>query len=208
MGKSHRTSFPWAAALKSALALAFCAACLSATALGQAAPSDEGAPPRKYIPDDLRAQLAASKNMKERVKLTILLADERLRAAAAHTEAERYTQAGSELGVYQALVDDAILYVKRQGGDNDKTRDTFKRLELALRSHVPRIESIRRVTPSEEAVYVKECIEFVRVARGRALESFFDDDVIEVQPERPARTRPGSAGNKSQEPPEAKPERR
>lgn len=207
MRESSRKSFPIAAALERALALLFCAACLTCAAAAQTVgQADEGAPPKKYIPAEMRAQLGSAKNMKERVKLAILLAEERLRLAVEHTQAERFVRAGAELGVYQALMDDAILFVKRNGEDNDKTRDTFKRLELALRSHVPRIESLRRVTPSEEAVYVKDCIEFVRVARSRALDSFFDDDVIDLPPERPARPSAGSAENKPQDPPEKKPD--
>jgi hypothetical protein len=207
MREASRRVFSTKGALAGALALLFCAACLSSAASAQAVgQGDEGAPPRKYIPEDLRAQLATSKNPKERVKLTILLAEERLRAADEYTRAERYVRAGTELGIYQALVDDAILYVKRNGEDDNKTRDTFKRLELALRSHVPRVESLRRVTPSEEAVYVKDCIEFIRVARSRALESFFDDNVMELPPAPRARTRAGSAENKPQEPTEKKPE--
>ena len=196
--------------LRSALGAFACAACLSVAAFAQTAgQADEGAPPKKYIPEGLRAQLSASKNIKERVKLTIVLAEEKLRGAAAHTDAERYAEAGGELGIYQALVDDAITYVKRHGRDDNKTRDIFKRLELALRSHVPRIESLRRATPSEEAVYVRDCIEFVRLARARALESFFDDDVIEVPPpKKKDRTNEGSAENKPAAPPEKKPEQR
>jgi hypothetical protein len=156
-----------------------CAACLSVAAThAQTVTPADSAPPKKYVPDSAKARLAAAKNPKDRVKLSLSLLEERLHAAAGHTSSERYSEAGNELGIYQALVDDVIHFLERRGRDTGGARDLFKRVELALRSHVSRLETIRRITPSEEAVHVKDCIEFVREARGRALEAFYDDTVL------------------------------
>lgn len=158
------------------VSLLVCVMLFSIEAQAQVVAQTENAPPRKFIPEDISSQLDASKNLKERVKLALHLADERIQAAATLTASERYAQAGNELGVYQAIIDDAVRSIHTEG--KRKNRDLSKRLEIALRSHLPRIETIRRITPLEEAVHVRDCIEFVQRARTRALEAFFDDTVF------------------------------
>ena len=190
-------------------ALLFCAACLAGTTRAQEVAPPDSAPPKKYIPDETRARLDGVKNIKDRVKLALVLADERLLDAATHTEAERYAEAGNQLGIYEAIIDDTIRAIQRASRKNDKMRDTFKRVELILRAHVPRLESLRRVTPSDEAVHIRSCIEFVRDARTRALESFYDDTVLRVPREEKTKedNEDGSARNETRVPPEKKPER-
>lgn len=192
------------------LAVLACALCFAAAARAQVVVPTDSAPPRKDIPAEDRAKLSEARSIKERVKLTLQLAEGKLQLANSHTEAERFVEAGSQLGIYQALVEDLVSYVKRNGRDNNGTRDTFKRIELTLRSHVPRLETLRRITPSEEAVHVRDCIEFVRDARSRALESFFDDDsVLRMPPEpRSKDMKGGSAKNAAAEEPEKKPDQR
>jgi hypothetical protein len=182
-----------------ALAALACLLCLAAGARAQVVTPTDSAPPRKYVPEELKARLAASKNVKERVKLTLALTEERLNTAAGHTAAERYLEAGNEFGIYQALVDDVILFLRRASPEPRKLRDQFKRVELTLRSHVSRLETMRRMTPSEEAIHIRHCIEFVREARGRALESFFDDDA--VLRDTTERKRDEGEGAKKQTPP-------
>ena len=188
------------------LAALLCAACLSAGANAQTVAPTDSAPPKKYVPDAQKVQLSAAKNLKDRVKLTLALLEERLNLAAGHTSSERYMDAGNELGIYQALVNDVIYHIQYKGRDNNSTRDLFKRVEMALRSHVPRLETLRRTTPSEEAVHVRDCIEFVREARGRALDAFYDDDSVIRLP--PRRKDAGDGSAKNDAPPnEKKPER-
>jgi len=189
------------------LAALLCAVCFGVAARAQTVEPADTAPPKKYVPAALKSQLAATKNLKDRVKLTLTLLEERLQAAVGHTSSERYSEAGNELGIYQALVDDVIHFLRFSGSDNNRTRDLFKRVEMALRSHVTRLETIRRVTPSEEAVHIRSCIEFVREARGRALDAFYDDDsVIRLPPAR-RRQEMNDGSAKSDAPPtEKKPE--
>ncbi len=66
----------------------------------------------------------------------------------------------------------------------NKTRDLFKRIEVSLRMHIPRLENIRRTTPSAYAVYVKETLDFARRARTESLNAFYDDTVLPDQPSR------------------------
>lgn len=189
-------------------ALLFCAACFAGATRAQEVAPHDSAPPKKYIPDETRARLDSVKNVKDRVKLALQLADERILDAAAHTEAERYAEAGNQLGIYEAIINDTILVIHRAGRKNDKMRDTFKRVELALRTHVPRLESLRRVTPSDEAIHIRSCIEFVRDARTRALESFYDDTVLRMPREEKNKedVEDGSARTVTRVPPEKKPD--
>ncbi|MET0622475.1 MAG: hypothetical protein ABW250_05805, partial [Pyrinomonadaceae bacterium] len=91
------------------------------------------------------------------------------------------------IGVYQAVVDDTIDYLHRPGRAGNKLRDIYKRVEITLRTHVTRLETIRRGLPSQHAVYVKDAIDFVRDSRDRALGAFYDDAVIR-EPKQPAVT--------------------
>ena len=75
--------------------------------------------------------------------------------------------------------------MQTSGRTGNKQRDLFKRLELALRSHVTRLETLRRGLPAAHAVYAKAAIEFVRGQRDQALSAFYDDTVI-AEPVRPA----------------------
>lgn len=147
------------------------------------APQEAAPPPMRYLPEEARAKLAAEGNdLKDRTKLSIELAEQRLAGAAAHVEADRFDAATLELGVYEAIVQDAVAFLKNTGKSSNKVRDLFKRLELALRSHIPRLETLRRSLPSQHAVHAQATLDFVREARSRALDSFFDDSVVPMRP--------------------------
>ncbi|HEV2706502.1 MAG TPA: hypothetical protein VGV59_11295 [Pyrinomonadaceae bacterium] len=182
-GQSHAT----AARTLLLLACLVSAAAVTYAQPQQSQPSiatdDPSPPPVRYIPEDLRQQLSLAKDASARNKLSLQLAEESLHRAATHTASERYEAAGRELGVYQAIIEDAVRNVKENVRKDGKRRDLFKRMELTLRAHMPRIETLRRITPSEEAVHVKACMEFVREARVEALNSFYDDTVIRMPKE-------------------------
>ncbi|PYT00234.1 MAG: hypothetical protein DMF65_08675 [Acidobacteria bacterium] len=137
-------------------------------------------PPMRYMPEDVRRRLEAERDPKARTRLSLELAEERLARVAEQANADRFEAATGELGVYEAVVDDAIHFLKTSspGRANNKTRDLLKRVEMTLREHVPRLETIRRMLPSQHAVYLKDAIEFVREERDAALNSFYDDTVI------------------------------
>lgn len=188
-GVAHRPFVPTRTTRTLLLLVCFASAALVAHAQPQQPPqpaisTDEPSPPPvRYIPEDARQQLATAKDASARNKLSLQLAEESLHRAATHTASERYEAAGRELGVYQAIIEDAVRNVKESVRKDGKRRDLFKRMELTLRSHMPRIETLRRITPSEEAVHVKACMEFVREARVEALNSFYDDTVIRTPKE-------------------------
>ena len=180
---ARRAAFLFVALAFVALASAVASAQTEANA--QRADEPTAPPPLRYIPDDVRRQLdAESRDVKERVKLSLQLADERLTRANAAAGADRFEEATNELGVYEAIVADTIHFVQASGRTGNKLRDTFKRIELALRANIPRIETLRRELPAAHAVYAKATIEFVRVQRDQALSAFYDDTVV-PEPVRP-----------------------
>jgi hypothetical protein len=161
------------------VALAFSEATAQTDANAQRADDPAAPPPLRYVPDDVRRQLdAEARDVKARTKLSLQFAEDRLTRAAAAVEADHFEEATNDLGVYEAIVADTIHFVQASGRTGNKLRDTFKRIELALRAHVPRIETLRRGLPAAHAVYAKATIEFVRAERDQALSAFYDDTVI------------------------------
>ena len=129
------------------LLVALCAQVASAT------PFDEqqqpAPPPLKIITRAERDQLSAAHDEKARVKLTIELAEVHLTNIENQTAIQQYDAAASEIGKYWALIEDVLSYMKTLGREGNRRRDLYKRLELALRAHGPRLNSVRRTTPAE-----------------------------------------------------------
>ena len=59
-----------------------------------------------------------------------------------------------------------------------KTRDLYLHLDIALRTHIPRLAVMRRSTPAEYAVDIKSAEEHARETRTEALESFYGRTVF------------------------------
>ncbi|HZT58132.1 MAG TPA: hypothetical protein VFA21_05830 [Pyrinomonadaceae bacterium] len=137
-------------------------------------------PPMRYLPDDVRKQLEAERDPKARTRLSLELAEQRLDRVAEQANAEHFVAATGELGIYEAIVQDSVhfLQVTNPGHAGNKLRDLCKHLDITLRSHIPRLETIRRELPSQHAVYLRDAIEFVREERDLALNAFYDDTVI------------------------------
>lgn len=153
----------------------------------QQQPREDGPPPMRYLPVELRGRLDAERDPKARARLGMVIAEECLDRAAQLADQDEFVAATGQIGVYQAVVDDTIDYLHRPGRAGNKLRDIYKRVEITLRTHVTRLETIRRGLPSQHAVYLKDAIEFVRDNRDRALGAFYDDAVIR-EPNRPAVT--------------------
>ena len=134
-------------------------------------------PPMKFVPRSERSQLSATRDAKARTRAAIELAELRLTRAEELTAVQQYDGASAELGVYQGLIEEA-LYPLNDGRKNNKQRDIYKRLELALRAHCARIEAISRITPNEYAVNIKVICECTRRARTEALNGFYGDTVV------------------------------
>ena len=112
------------------------------------------------------------------MKLTIELAENHLTNVESHISQQQYETAVTEAGLYCALVDDVLHFLKSVQRDNNRQRDLYKRLELTLRAHGTRLSAVRRSTPAEYAVWIKEIEDFTRRGRTEALNSFYGNTVL------------------------------
>jgi hypothetical protein len=149
-------------------------------------PQDQTAPPPlKIITRQERSQLSELKDGKARIKLSIELAEAHLANAENQTTQHEYDKAAAEAGMYWAIVDDALIFMKTIDRENNAKRDLYKRLELSLRAHGPRLSIIRRSTPAEYAVWIKQIEEVARNGRTEALNSFYGHTVIRDGSQKP-----------------------
>ena len=135
-------------------------------------------PPLKTISRLERSQINEADDAKARVRLTLELAQVHLATAETQTSQRDYPGAAAGAGRYWALIEDLLVFLKTMKADSNKTRDLYKRVELALRAHGPRINAIRRGTPSEYSVWIKEIEDFARNGRTEALNSFYGTTVL------------------------------
>jgi hypothetical protein len=152
---------------------------------------EDGPPPLRYMPPDVRQRLEGAKDAKARARLSMEVAEERLARAGQYADEDRFEAATAEIGVYEAIVEDTVrmLNASNKGKANNKLRDICKRVEISLRSHITRLESIRRALPERHAVYLKDAIDFVRDRRDQTLSAFYSDSVLR-EPRRPELTTP------------------
>ena len=143
-------------------------------------------PPLKILTRLERSRLNESKDAKARIKTTIELAENHLTNVETQTAQHEYDNAAAEAGMYWALVDDAFSFMKTIESDGNARRDLYKRLELSLRAHGPRLSIVRRGTPSEYAVWIKQIEDVAREGRTQALNSFYGHTVIRERPQKPA----------------------
>jgi len=135
-------------------------------------------PPMKVIPKEERAQLQAETDTKDRLKLTMQFAMAHLETAERHTAQSNFEQASAEVGIYHALIEDVLNLLAALKRDSTRTRDAYKRLELSLRAHGPRLTAMRRITPIEFAVWIKQVEDYAREGRTEALNSFYGHTVV------------------------------
>jgi len=135
-------------------------------------------PPFKMIVKDERDQIERTKDSSDRLKLIINFSAAHLTVAEQHTASENFEAASTEIGMYHALMENALEFLSTFKRDSNKTRDLYKRLELALRAHGPRLTAMRRTTPLEFAVWIKKVEDFARAGRTEALNSFYGHTVV------------------------------
>src|SRR2546423_7356365 len=75
-------------------------------------PPQPAPPPMRYIPEALRAELAGARDAKTRTRLSIDAAEERLLSAEQQTGGRHYHAAAAPLGAYQAIITDALPYLR------------------------------------------------------------------------------------------------
>lgn len=162
-------------------------------------------PPLKIVARQDRVQLEEEKDTKDRVRLTLALAESHLANAELQTSHLNYDEAAAEAGKYWALIEDVFLFLSKQKLDSNKTRDLYKRVELTLRAHGPRLSIMRRTTPSAYAIWIKETEDFARQGRTEALNSFYGHTVVRERPSSPEQRPDRSSVQNNAVPPEKKP---
>jgi hypothetical protein len=135
-------------------------------------------PPLRTISKEEKSQIESESDSKKRLKLTIEFAAGHLTSAETFTAKTNYEAASHEVGTYYALIKNSLTYLATLKRDSNKTRDLYKHLELSLRADGPRLTQMRRITPIEFAVWIKEVEDFARESRTEALNSFYGHTVV------------------------------
>ena len=149
-------------------------------------PADLAPPPMKTVTRADRVLIDEADGPKDRVKVTLTLAETQLAAAEQKSEQNDYPAASSAIGRYWGLLDDMFAFLKTMKMESNKTRDLYKRVELTLRAHGPRLTAMRRSTPAEYSVWIKEVEEYARNGRTEALNSFYGHTVFREPTQKPA----------------------
>jgi len=179
--------------------IAACALSLSGTnAVAQQprSPQMPAPPPMRFVSREERSQLTTAKDPKDRLRTSIELARNRLTRLEAFTSMKKFDQALEELGGYLGLIDDVRAFCGSMIRDKSSTRDLYRKLDIELRAHIPRLAVVRRTTPAAYAIHLKAAEEYVRETRADALDSFYGHSVLRDD---------SSSGDKkpgSKEPPE------
>jgi hypothetical protein len=139
-------------------------------------------PPFKTIVKEERDQIELTKDSGKRLRMTMDFAVVHLTRAEQQTEQTNFDAAAAEVGMYHALIENALVFLSTFKRDSNKTRDLYKKMEMALRSQGPRLTAMRRTTPLEFAVWIKQVEDFAREGRTEALNSFYGHTVVKEPP--------------------------
>jgi hypothetical protein len=159
-----------------ACALLFCADV--AAQEDENVPQNLAPPALKIISKEEKTALAGVSDVKERTKLALDLMEARLKKAEALNTQESFGDLLTELGSFQALMNDTLRFLNRNDDGRGKVMSTFKRFEFALRAFTPRIELIRRELPESYEYHVRTLLKTVRDTRAKAVEPFFSTTVV------------------------------
>ena len=141
-------------------------------------PENLAPPALKIISKEEKNALEGANDIKDRTKLSLDLMEVRLKKAEELNTQESFGALLTELGSFQALMDDALKQLNRNETGRGKVMGTFKRFEMALRGFTPRLELIRRDLPERYEYYVRRLIKTVRDARAKAVEPFYSSTIL------------------------------
>ncbi len=150
----------------------------TASTFAQENPMEVEPPPLRIISKEETSKLDAEKDVKNYTKLVVSLMEIHLKQAEAFGVQSQYQEMFSELGAFHSLVDKSLIFLNKHDTDSGKVLNNLKRLEISLRSFLPRLELIRRELPFRYEFYTRKLIVYVRNARSRAIEPFYDDSVV------------------------------
>lgn len=125
-----------------------------------------------------RSELDSNKDPKARLRATVSLAEDHLKRAESLTDQRKYNEALSELGCYLGLIDDLRTFIASMNRDKGSTRDLYRHFEYSVRLHIARIAVMRRTTPADYALHLKDAEEYIKDARSEALDSFYGHTVL------------------------------
>lgn len=171
----HNPAASWARSVVAVIAVSLS---LGATMFSQDDPTDAAPPPIKIVSKNERDQLGAKTDVKDRTKLSVELMKTRVMSAEKLATMRNFEGMYNELGHFHGLMDDALDHLARRDDGGGKIMDNFKRLELALRSFAPKLETMRRELPLRYDPYVRRLLTFLRDARAKATDSLFSDTVL------------------------------
>jgi hypothetical protein len=140
-------------------------------------PDDVAPPPLKIISKDEKEMLAAEAGVKDRTTMYITLLESRLRKAEEFSTKEDFNDSLTQFGAYQGLLENMMEFLVSENKSN-KALSGFKRLEMILRAHNVRIETVRRTMPFKYAYHISKLQKFIRKSRAQATDSLFSDSVV------------------------------
>jgi hypothetical protein len=158
---------------------------LFTSAAAQDDPPDLAPPPVKVVSREEMARLnAEAEDLKDRTKLVLELMNVRLASAEKLRAGEDFDGVFRELGYFHGLMDNGLDFLQKRNNGSGKILDNFKRLEIGLRSFVPRLELVRREVPLRYEDYIRKLIKVLRDARTKATEPLFSDKVVKTNSEK------------------------
>lgn len=152
---------------------------LSTPVYSQIEETEIAPPPLKITSKTEKRLLEEETSVKKHTLLALELMDARIKNAEDFNSRNDYRAMFNELGGFHALIDDTLEYLNQHDTDSGKVLNNFKRLEMSLRKFAPRLELIRRNLPLKYETYVRKLIRYVRAARSKAIEPFFDDSIVQ-----------------------------
>lgn len=158
-----------------------------ATAQNEPMPDDVAPPPLRIISKDEKDQLAAETGTKDKTSLYLTFLDLRLKKAEDLSSKDSFADSMNQFGVYHGLLEGLMEFLKAEN-KSSKALGGFRKIEMTLRAHNVRIETVRRVMPYQYAYHVTRLQRYVRRSRAEAAESLFSDSVV-----------PGALDNKDKE---------
>ena len=143
---------------------------------------DPAPPPLRKISKGENELLNSQREAKKRIEVALQLMDGRMKKAEELKGGEDFDAMFLELGGFHGLMDNTLDFITRENRRSGKALNYFKKYELGLRTFTPRLELIRRDLPTRYDPYVLRLLRYLRDARTKAIEPFFDDTVIPNKP--------------------------
>ena len=142
-------------------------------------------PPMRFVTRFERSELDSARDPKARLRATVSLAEGHLQRAEAFTTDKKFEEAATELGEYLGLIGDMRSFIARLAPDKGSTRDICRHFEISVRPHIPRLAVMRRDTPANYSLNIKDAEEYIKDTRAEALDSFYGHSVLrEPEPEK------------------------